>query len=256
MWAYLFTVALEMLTSYLLTSFLQIGNFQASYWVKEFFNGGSGPGSYFVPLVLQIIFFLPVLYILAQKNANLMLIGAFALNILFELGCYYWAMPQSTYRFIFLRYLFAIALGIWLAKAKHINWYLVTAGALLSLLYITGVSFYDLRPPVQPDWSPQNAPAFFWPFMVVLLGLKLLPEQANGPVKLIAALGKASYHIFLSQMVYFYYMDYLFAKLPLGLYILINLTICLSAGYLFYLLEQKLRAVLNTKKEAGYAVSQ
>jgi len=256
MWVYLFTVAFEMLASFILTNYLQIGNFQLNYWLKEFFNGGSGPGSYFVPLLIQIILFLPVLYVIANKNINYMLIGSFAVNMLFELYCYYYNMPQSTYRFIFLRYLFAVALGVWLAKTKQINWYFVTVGAIVSLLYITSYNFYDFKLPVQPDWSPQNAPAFLWPLMVVLLGLKILPEQAKGIVKLIAELGKASYHIFLVQMVYYYYMDYLFKNLHICIYTLINLSICLSVGYIFYLFEKKLRAFIKLKKESVYTVAQ
>jgi len=255
-WAYLFTVTLEMLTSFILTNYFQIGNFQLDHWLKEYLNGGSGPGSYFVPLLLQVLLFLPILYVLANKNVNLMLIGAFVLNMLFELYCYYSDMPQGVYRFIFIRYLLAIALGIWLAKTKQINWYLVTAGALLSLLYITGYNYFDFRLPVQPDWSPQNYPAFLWPFMIVILGLKILPEQAKGIFKLIAELGKASYHIFLTQMAYFYYMDYLFEHLPAAIYVSINLAICLSVGYLFYWLENKLRAYKPIRKEPLYTVSQ
>ncbi len=256
MWVYLFTVAFEMLASFILTNYLQIGNFQLNYWLKEFFNGGSGPGSYFVPLLIQVLLFLPVLYVIANKNINYMLIGSFAVNMLFELYCYYFNVPQSTYRFIFIRYLFAISLGVWLAKTKQINWYFVTVGAIVSLLYITSYNFYDFKLPVQPDWSPQNAPAFLWPLMVVLLGLKVLPEQAKGIVKPIAELGKASYHIFLVQMVYYYYMDYLFKNLHIGIYILINLSICLSAGYIFFLLENKIRSFIKLKKESVYMVSQ
>ncbi len=256
MWAYIFTVAFEMLASFILTSCFQIGNFQLSYWLKEFLNGGSGPGSYFVPLMIQILFFLPVLYVIARKNINFMLIGSFALNMLFEFYCYYFSVPQSIYRFIFLRYLFAASLGVWLAKTEQINWHLVTAGAIVSLLYITSFNFYNFKLPVQPDWSPQNALAFLWPLMVVLLGLKMLPRQATGILKLIAELGKASYHIFLVQMVYYYYMDYLFDDMHICIYISINLLICLSAGYIFYLFENKLRFYIKLKREPIYMASQ
>ncbi len=74
-------------------------------------TGGQGPGSYFVPVLLQVLIALPVLYWIGKRNIYALLIGAFLINLTFNLA----PVSPAAYRLCGLRFLFAASIGIWLA---------------------------------------------------------------------------------------------------------------------------------------------
>ena len=55
--------------------------------VTSFLTGGWGPGSYFVPVILQHILLLPILYYIALRGPDRMILIAFFINLLFEVCC-------------------------------------------------------------------------------------------------------------------------------------------------------------------------
>ncbi len=245
LWVFMFAVTLEALVA------VFINNIKFIDIMLLYLQGGVGPGSYFVPVMIQTLIVLPVLYISANKNANFMLLSAFIVNMAFEIYAYKYCMSNEVYRLLFPRYLFAVALGVWIVKIKNVKWPAVIIGAVISLIYITSVHYFGLinMYPVQPDWLSQNAPAYLWPFAIFLFGIKILPAQASGILEYFAKVGRASYHIFLVQMVYFWTASGLMkGKMPMIIFIVINLCICLIAGYVFYLSEQGVRLYLKSKK--------
>lgn len=195
---YFFAVSLEVLVTIVIrkVSFTDI--------ILLYLTGGIGPGSYFVPIMIQTLFILPILYVAANKNANYMLLGSFVVNMIFEIWAYHIGMHNGYYRLLFPRYLFAAALGVWIVKKDSIKWSVISIGAIFSLTYITSIHYWGFTPPVQPDWLSQNAPSYLWPFAIVLFGLRKFPARAKGIWEYCTELGKASYHIFLVQMVYFW----------------------------------------------------
>jgi peptidoglycan/LPS O-acetylase OafA/YrhL len=205
--------------------------------------GGWGPGSYFIPLILQIVFGLPLLYVWAKRSPGLMLAGTFVINLLFELYAYYSLMPNEVYRFIALRYLFIVGLGVYMAlKPKWNRWFEV--GAFVSFVYIAAIHYYGFKPPVQPNWSSQNVYAYFWPYAIAIFGFAKLKNTANSLfANIMQTIGKASYHIFLAQMVYFWaFKPYPTLK---GLYVFpptklafISIILCVTSGVIFYYLEK------------------
>jgi peptidoglycan/LPS O-acetylase OafA/YrhL len=204
--------------------------------------GGWGPGSYFISLILKIVFALPLLYVLAKRNPKLMLASSFVINALFELYAYYTLMPNEIYRFIAFRYLFIVGLGVYMALRPRWNkWFEI--GTVVSFVYIAAVHYYGFKPPVQPNWSSQNVLAYFWPYALVILGLARLKNTANSMLsKVMQTIGKASYHIFLTQMVYFWaFSPFLMLS---GLYVyppnklaFISILICSASGIAFYFAE-------------------
>lgn len=165
----------------LLIEILIIGNFPGWLFVL---TGGYGPGSYFVPVLMQILIALPVLYWIGERSIPAMLIAAFTLSMI----CEYTNLSPAAYRLCGLRYLFAAALGVWLSFGIDRR-YLV-AGIAASLAYL-----YN---PLPLQWVPQNAPAFFVPLGLVVLGLNIWANSV------LAFIGKHSYEIFLSQMILFW----------------------------------------------------
>ncbi|WNF22675.1 acyltransferase [Mesobacillus jeotgali] len=227
-----------------------------------FIQGGWGPGSYFIPLILQVVFGLPLLYLWAKRNPMNMLIGTFIINFAFELYAYYSYMPNEIYRFIFLRYIFIIGLGVYMAFKPNWNkWFEI--GTFVSLVYITAVHYYGFKPAVQPNWSSQNVYAYFWPYALVIFGLSRLKNTASSiAAKVMKTIGEASYHIFLTQMVYFWAfqpfptMRILYGYPPTKL-AFINIFLCLIFGVAFYYIEKllfgkiKIISLLKSKKTAS-----
>jgi hypothetical protein len=215
--------------------------------VASFLTGGWGPGSYFVPVILQHILLLPILYYIAMRGADRMILIAFFINLLFEYYAAISGMQNDAYRLLYLRYLFAGALGIWLAfdgVAKHKL--LLIFGAIIGLAYTAAVEYYNFHLYfINSSWYSQNLPSFMWPFLLVFLGIKLgetseIIRKATGSKlgKIMSMPGKASYHIFLSQMVYFWAIHVVWIdQLAYLNNATNNMIICILLGMLFYSLD-------------------
>src|SRR5690625_4049970 len=91
--------------------------------VISLFTGGWGPGSYFIPVIIQATLILPLLYMVVKKNLTAGVIILFFISILVDAICMMIDVPGSVYRIIVVRYIFALVLGIWLAlNNKNINY--------------------------------------------------------------------------------------------------------------------------------------
>lgn len=81
-------------------------------WI--FLLGAYGPGSYYVPIMLQLLVVFPVIYTLVEKNAKLGLAFAGVANLLFEIAVIVFDMEKDYYRLSIGRYLLLIAFGCYL----------------------------------------------------------------------------------------------------------------------------------------------
>jgi peptidoglycan/LPS O-acetylase OafA/YrhL len=108
-------------------------------------------------------------------------------------------------------------------------------------------------PYFQTPWQPQTVLSFFYPLILCVLGLRYLPSNGNSFWNIISLIGKASYHIFLIQIIFFgagfsitsiiassglqgVYNTYILGIIALAS----NITITLLLGLLFYYIEPKL----------------
>lgn len=66
--------------------------------VKFFLEGGDGPGSYYFPVMLQMVVIIPIVCAVIKRFRRKGLIGFFAANVLFEIGKTYGGMNPLTYR--------------------------------------------------------------------------------------------------------------------------------------------------------------
>jgi peptidoglycan/LPS O-acetylase OafA/YrhL len=215
--------------------------------VASFLTGGWGPGSYFVPVILQHILLLPILYYIAMRGADRMILIAFILNLLFEYYAAISCMQNDAYRLLYPRYLFAGALGVWIAfggVAKHKG--LLIFGAIMGLAYTAAVEYYNIHLYfINPSWYSQNLPSFMWPFILVFIVIKLgesseiIRIATDGKlVKIMSLPGQASYHIFLSQMVYFWAIHVVWTNQLVHLNnVTTNISICILIGMFFYGLD-------------------
>lgn len=220
-----------------------------SFWqlLLQFPTGGWGPGSYFVPIIVQATLILPLIYLLMKKNLNVMTFVLFIISMMMEMVCLWLGVSEDLYRILVVRYIFVLALGVWLAfNYKKINYKWLAPMAALSVIYITGVNYFGLKIIMEPVWLSQHAPAFFYTLLLMLVCLKAYKVKGDHFIsRTLIKIGQASYHIFLTQMVYFWFIPNMFAGLPSYLYVLISVMLCFTAGVLFFELENKVRYKLK-----------
>jgi peptidoglycan/LPS O-acetylase OafA/YrhL len=223
----------------------------------NFIKGGSSWGAYFVPAILQSILIIPLLYLLALRNPDLMIILALAVNILFELIILFYGIQQGLVELLYFRYLFAGALGVWLVikKKRPLGWLIV--GGFIGFVFLTLVCYTQILSSFN-EFSGYagvfHAPAYLWTLVVAIAGLHYLPKTTlTRFYRYLENTGKASWHIFLVQMFYFIlpgniiinnFILPLANSMPAPINILvaivaaiIHVTLCVTIGYGWYVLE-------------------
>jgi peptidoglycan/LPS O-acetylase OafA/YrhL len=228
--------------------------------IAFFFTWASGPGNYFIPLILTQILILPFFYWLAVRfSPDKMLVFAFITDVVLQYVLFMVNMSAVVSAHSYLYYLFLTALGIWLALQQRKPLALVIIAGLLSFAYITAVYYFKFQIWfINPSSGFFNEFAYFWTLVLVLCGLRYLPSSSlTKPFESIANLGKASWHIFLVQMTVIAFFNYamltflrsivirfglpetlLFQLILQMINTLLTLVICLALGYGFYLNEE------------------
>jgi peptidoglycan/LPS O-acetylase OafA/YrhL len=215
-----------------------------------------GPGNYFISILLQTIVVLPILSYAMSRRPGGVLLACFALDLAFELSAPHWVNNRETrylYSSAIFRYLFAIGLGYWIALVPFKAQRNVICGAIGSLAYlvysqVTGFQF----PFFSGIWGTQNLFSAFYPAALVLLGLIFLPKKCDSPpLRLVESLGRASYQIFLVQLLWYRFFVYAYLDrlagnalerhYPFSLmaYVVVSATCCLAIGYGWYRLEPR-----------------
>lgn len=177
--------------------------------VINFVSGGNGPGSFFIPLIIQHIFIVPVLFLLALRYPGTMLAVTFVLDLIMEILMISAGIPSSMTELFYARYLFAGALGVYLATASRPRAWMIATGGIAGFLYIYLTNYTRLFPALVPaniTDGVSHAPAYLWTLVVVTVGFAVLPKKALTRVcRSLALVGKSSLHIFLVQMTVFWY---------------------------------------------------
>lgn len=121
---------------------------------KSFFRGGIGPGSYYYPIMIQFIFYFPILFAIVQKyDFDGGLICAF-INISYEfLKCMY-GMPEGEYRLLIFRYTLLISYGSYLAMGnykRHVK--LSGVSLFIGIIYIIIFRYMGCTPLITNFWT-------------------------------------------------------------------------------------------------------
>jgi peptidoglycan/LPS O-acetylase OafA/YrhL len=174
------------------------------------------PGNYFIVLVFEFVLVFPLLFYLYRRRPRLLLVACFVIGFVYNIlllfsqvitsGVY---VAQVPITFI-LRFFPAIALGLWLSqdfglRSKRNRFILF--GSLIAVLFfvLNALSVYGVATPPLGGWVGILYPfALFYPALLVMVCIKYLPSEATSRfLSSIAYCGKASYHIFLVQMLFF-----------------------------------------------------
>lgn len=202
----------------------------------------SGKGNYFITLLLQSIVLLPLIGYTFHHRPYLTTVVLIALEAAFLLISYqvdYFNENRYLYDAAFFRYLSAIALGMWLSKLASgekpsVKWFVIVLG-LASAIYLYLYQYQGMSLPyIRAEWQAQLALTFPYASLLIYLSILIFPQQSDSKLLVtMAYIGKASYHIFLVQVIYF--------GLKLNeVSIIVNLFICLLVGYIFFQLESAL----------------
>ena len=200
--------------------------------LKEFLCGGIGPGSYYFPILIQLVFLFPVIYRIVSKYEKQGLVICCIANILYELLQWAYGMSEDTYRLLIFRYILYISFGCYFGLEKRIS---KCCGIIL---FVVGVFSSILS-------SYYNCTLFFvthWQSTSFLTALHAVPifcvlKEIKISIKPLEILGKASYHIFLVQMVFYNFAVFASITNTMLNYAVCMLT-CFVFGTLFYFFEQ------------------
>lgn len=233
-----------------------------------------GPGNWFLPVIFWTILIMPLLFKgfsgkLIWRILSLILCYAIELSLQFALFFRYSLFSFSTWgayyeylyalEFIYTTPFFmlsAIGLGMWFSKNSNLfakqnlfMWILFP----LSLYYLIQYQFFGLD--LNFIIGDYNLFVFPYSAFLVLLGIKLLPKRwDNWFGKAISTIGKSTYHILLTQILYFavvysiygdHYRASIFGinfsdNIDMFLYLIINWVICIPCGIFWHFIDEKL----------------
>jgi peptidoglycan/LPS O-acetylase OafA/YrhL len=204
----------------------------------------TGRGNYFITMLLQSVLLLPLIGYGFSRKPLLTTLVLVLLEVAFQVWAAQFAYFEDNsylYDAAFPRYFSAIAFGLWLSRLvwQPFRWrdFILLAGLGIMAainLYLLEYGQLKLERMIRPGWQAQQLFTFGYAALLVWLAIKLLPNFSNFvPLRLLAELGKASYHIFLVQVIYFGLAN---QDLPH----LANLAVPILLGYLFYRYEPQL----------------
>ncbi|MDD4690406.1 MAG: acyltransferase [Eubacteriales bacterium] len=211
--------------------------------VNNFLRGGAGlNGSYYVPVMIQLVFIFPVLYLLIKKYKTNGLIVCLAINFLYELICTLTHIPYDIYRILMPRYIAYVALGCWFYfKDFQISKKLCAVMFSLGLGFIV-IKHLGYKPYVFKMWADtcMLVAMYIFPIVACII-MKYKDYSSDGVIsRVTTSIGNASYHIFLVQMIYYniFYPYVLKAFNTPIINIPLNIVICCAVGMGFYRIEK------------------
>lgn len=265
---YILIVIFETIILYIKVDYTKYRNLR--YIGTLFLEGGLGPGSYYTPVLVQIVFiYFPLLLIFnnylkntidnIKKRYILSLVITIVFEIIYEIiyeiiinyiGKDYNEFIQEFYRISAFRYLPFLQLGIILYYNKKemlnkISYMLPFSIVGVIYIYLTYYKDKVIYPFYY--WKPVALPTLFYALFFILIIMRYFRKtEQNFLEKVVIIIGRASYHICLFQMAYF---GVLKLRLSTTWYsYIIHILICLIVGVIFYYIESKLTRVVSVRK--------
>lgn len=203
-------------------------------WSSTYLIGvlpATGPGNYFVTLLMQYVLLLPIIRWCFDRRPSTTIVMSTLISFGFELVSGLGHVEPYLYSSSILRYLVAIVLGMWVASDHDVP----TPLAGMSIGYLVAHSLGVRIPWFDQAWQPQNFLAFGYTALLTKLLLDRLPGQGT----LLESIGKASLHIFLVQILWFgQFLPRVSMALPLR--VVASIVFCVGVGLIFHAVESKL----------------
>ena len=241
-----------------------------------------GPGNWFLPVIFWSILIMPLLY--KGFSGKLLwrimtLIICYIVELLLFLVISLILIPNVSsvaefyfyYDFIVTTPFFmlsAIGLGLWFSRNPNI---FSKQNLFMWILFPISLTYIILYQFVNRDYNFMfgDYHLFIFPYsaFLVLMALKVIPKKVkdnNIFVKGIRLISNSTYHILLTQILYFgivislygnhygasiFGIDFGYDPLIVFLYLLINWTICIPIGTLWYYGENRIRQLRRSRKK-------
>lgn len=221
---------------------------------RTFFFGGYGAGSYYIPIIIQMLFIFPFCYWIVRKLGfkGVILLGI--IQLLYQIGVYWIDLEDIYYKRIFLRFLVFLAGGIYIYLHREDilksprNKVLLLLSFAAGIIYIYVVNYQGHVPDIFAAWRRTAMPTILYVFPLLAFVIssclyKKIPGRFGG---LLSLIGQASYHILLVQMFWFHIGWE--KTLPYGAEVVVNLVVALTLGILFYKADTYIRQQWKKRK--------
>lgn len=218
-------------------------------------RGGYGPGAYYTPIMIQMIFLGPILYYVVKKFSLLGFILCFVVAGTWEAISWCVNLNQHDYALIALRYISLFAFGCYIAVGKkELNRFVLAMMFFIGLVWQTALCYIPLHPPfMNYAWARVNlySSLFVLPIMYVLVKKQI---ESCVSIPILQELGKASYDIFLVQMAFYgcrpAQLVYKYVSNGI-LQFVICFTVCTTIGYLYYKIENPItKKIINAIQDS------
>ncbi|MFX0057473.1 MAG: acyltransferase family protein [Candidatus Hodarchaeota archaeon] len=288
-WRFVFPYLIFYLVSTIIGFILFKDNFPDTFkenWILEYiiFQKSllEGPGNWFIPIIFQSIILMPVLYKLFSKWPKLSLIMCFLIEICMHLFLFFYIgritsldewLIELNFRYMIFLYISAIGMGIWFSQDHNLFsrknlfvWILFP----ISLIYMIAWDFFNYRLAIDGSGivrGDYNYLTFLYSAMIFLVIIRLVPKNPkNSFAKAFSAIGKATFHIYLIQDVFYIILYIIYNPIwtslsfsgfvnilgiasndiliNIGLLVL-NWIICISVGVLWWYLEKRVKNLIK-----------
>ncbi|MBR1423116.1 MAG: acyltransferase [Ruminococcus sp.] len=207
-------------------------------------DGTYGKGNYYYPVLLQLVIVFPIIYYIIETNKEKGLLICFVLNAMYELLVWAYGMNTECYRLLVFRYIFLIAAGAFAFNKYRIGVFKSILFTILGALFIYFITYQKYNTKIlNSDWASTS---FIASLVIVPIMIWIL-QNVNLHFWPLEFIGKASYHIFLVQMVYYlgYYSVLQNVFLIWQVHLLMGMVICIVAGCIFYYVDRPIQSKLK-----------
>ena len=215
----------------------------------DWLTGGKGQGSYYFPVMIQLVIVFPIIYLVIKKFKIGGLAGCFIANAAFDALATFCGMSDAAYRLLFFRYLFVVAAGTFFALEPDffkspVGKITGVCSLILGISFIFLFSYADYEPHIFTMWRTTSMLTCLYiiPILCILIGKC---HKGFGSLELA---GKASFNIFLVQMIYYNFVNDMAVYIPSRpLLLMFNILNCCIAGILFYIVEKRFTDFIISK---------
>ena len=230
-----------------------LGKLSPSF-IVDVLRGGSGPGSYYYPIMIQFIFMYPLIYFFVKKYGIKGFALCFLINACYELFQRLYFVGDGCYRLLVFRYISVIAFGSFLASnhKQQLKPLFYFFSFVIGTSFIILTSYTAYSPKIIIYWT---GTCFLATLYILPVSLILIEKCKNVRLRPFEYIGKASFNIFFTQMLYFYYFAQMRRKifervedlyLSIALQNILNIVVCVILGLVFYEIERRItKKILN-----------
>lgn len=239
-----------------------------SFFVWIVSGGYQLPGSYYVIILIQLILLFPIIryfYIFCERwkfSWQLGLLITFCFQCLYELVSYYWELSFGIYRLLIFRYFIFVYFGVVLYYQPKICLKKMMFLFPIGFIYIFAVGYMNWQPTIlfrYPTWYRSAAPVIFYiaPIITYLIvnGTKLISYMSQNIVgrnlvNILVEMGKASYHVYILQMLWFGLITPHFNSSSWRQIIIfvVSLIVCSLSGVIYYRMENILTKKIQSNR--------